>query len=108
MIKWLNFLQDEQKEEKNGHLILEEFLDAECGDDDDDNSAWEDVDEEEEDHAEGDDKHTCGKNYNCPKGFSEQETYHLQPCIVRTLHFCDKVQWVSQVTPRHPGNTCHN
>ena len=57
----MHFFQDEQKEEKNGHLILEEFLDAECGDEDDDDSAWEDVDEEEEDHAEGDDKHTCGK-----------------------------------------------
>ena len=43
----------------NGQLILEEFLDAEAGDEDDDDSAWEDVDEDEEDHPEGE-KHIPG------------------------------------------------
>ena len=68
-IKCLSFFQGAQKE-KNGQLILEEFLDAECDDGDDDDSAWEDVDEEDEDHPEGDDKHTCGKKINYLNGFS--------------------------------------
>ena len=47
-----------KEEEMNGKLILEEFPDAEAGDEDDD-SAWEDV--EDEDNPDGENKHICGK-----------------------------------------------
>ena len=93
----LSFFQGAQKEEKNGQLILEEFLDAECADGDDDDSAWEDVDEEEEDHPEGDDKHTCGNRINYLNGSSRQKSVICRPKF--SNHLSDKVTLVRfQVT----------